>query len=142
MNNFEVIKNMCKYNADGSVDIEILHEKLGKLPFTATKDDHEEHGRLLYQKALAGEYGDIAPYVPPPPPTDEELSLWVKKEREYLLTTLVDPFVSNPLRWGDLSQVQKDNVTAYRKELLDITLQPGFPKEVTWPVVPTVLSKD
>ena len=30
------------------------------LPFTATHDDVEEHGRTLYQNALNGDYGAIA----------------------------------------------------------------------------------
>lgn len=30
------------------------------LPFTATHDDVEEHGRTLYQNALNGDYGVIA----------------------------------------------------------------------------------
>ena len=30
------------------------------LPFTATHDDVEEHGKTLYQNALNGDYGTIA----------------------------------------------------------------------------------
>jgi hypothetical protein len=35
------------------------------VPFTASVNDVEEHGRQIYAKILAGEYGEIAPYVPP-----------------------------------------------------------------------------
>jgi len=35
------------------------------LPFGATQDDVEEHGRELYARALAGEFGPIAAYEPP-----------------------------------------------------------------------------
>ena len=35
------------------------------LPFTARPDDVEPHGRELFQKIVAGEYGPIAEYQPP-----------------------------------------------------------------------------
>lgn len=41
------------------------------LEFTATPYDSEAYGRELHDKAVAGEYGPIAPYVPPPPPPED-----------------------------------------------------------------------
>lgn len=35
------------------------------LPFLARFDDSEEHGRELYKRAVAGDFGPITPYVPP-----------------------------------------------------------------------------
>jgi hypothetical protein len=35
------------------------------VPFTAYVNDVEEHGRQIYAKIVAGEYGAIAPYVAP-----------------------------------------------------------------------------
>jgi hypothetical protein len=35
---------------------------LGKLPFTASADDAEAHGRALYEAAINGEFGQIAPF--------------------------------------------------------------------------------
>lgn len=37
------------------------------LPFTATANDPEEHGRDIYARAVAGEFGAVAAYVAPPP---------------------------------------------------------------------------
>jgi len=37
-------------------------------PFAANPLDHYEHGREIFAKALAGEFGEVAEYVPPPPP--------------------------------------------------------------------------
>ncbi|MDR1311572.1 MAG: hypothetical protein LBK01_06855 [Burkholderiaceae bacterium] len=42
------------------------------VPFTASPDDSEEHGREIFQKATTGEYGEIAEYIPPSPPLPEE----------------------------------------------------------------------
>jgi hypothetical protein len=38
-----------------------------ELPFTAMPTDPEPWGVELYNNAVAGDYGPIAPYVPPPP---------------------------------------------------------------------------
>lgn len=38
------------------------------LPFTATSYDPEPHGREIYNQLIAGDWGPIAPYVPPEPP--------------------------------------------------------------------------
>lgn len=35
------------------------------MPFIATADDPEAHGRQLHANAIAGLYGTIAPYVAP-----------------------------------------------------------------------------
>ena len=39
------------------------------LPFTASPNDVEAHGREIYARLIAGDYGPIAPYVPPPNPS-------------------------------------------------------------------------
>lgn len=39
-----------------------------EVPFTASPSDTEPHGRELYQRAVAGEFGEIAPYIPEPEP--------------------------------------------------------------------------
>ena len=64
---------------------------------------------LLYRKSEAGE-------------------LLVEKQREemrYLrnryLLDYVDPLITNPLRWSELSEEEKQAVTDYRRYLLDYT---------------------
>ena len=52
-------------NADGSINIELNHPVHGWIPFTASPNDVEESGRLLYAEAIAGNFGPIADYVPP-----------------------------------------------------------------------------
>lgn len=49
------------------VDCEFSHI-LGEVhPFCATPTDAEAHGREVYAKAIAGDFGQIAPYVAPKP---------------------------------------------------------------------------
>lgn len=40
--------------------------------YSAQAGDVEEHGQELWENGLAGEYGPIAAYVPPPEPSPEE----------------------------------------------------------------------
>ena len=61
-----------KHNADNSIDMEIEHPVYGWIPFTASPDDVEELGRVLHAAAIAGEFGPVAPYIPPPEPTYAE----------------------------------------------------------------------
>lgn len=39
-----------------------------EIPFTADKHDVEIHCRAIYDALMAGEYGPIGAYVPPPEP--------------------------------------------------------------------------
>ena len=39
-----------------------------EMPFAATIYDPEQYGVDLYNRAKAGEFGAVAPYVPPAPP--------------------------------------------------------------------------
>jgi len=74
-----------RFNALGGIDGEIDHPHLGWVPFTAAPDDPEPMGRELFAAAVAGEFGPVASYVPPPPApepvppaiTRRQLRLWL-----------------------------------------------------------------
>ena len=76
-----------KYNADGSIDLEIEHPDFGWLPFTATPDDPEEFGRTLYAQVLAGDFGTISPYVAPQP-TSAEILAEKKRQRQAIVDAI------------------------------------------------------
>ena len=67
---------------------------------------------------------------------DEEMAANVRAERDTLLATEVDPIVSNPLRWADMTTAEQNAWSQYRTDLLNITDQAGFPHDVTWPTKP------
>lgn len=50
-----------QHNQVGTIDLEIDHPAFGWIPFTASPDDVEPHGRELYARAVAGEFGPVAP---------------------------------------------------------------------------------
>ena len=70
---------------------------------------------------------------------DDQEAAKVRQLRKRIMRTKVDPVVTNPLRWADLDTLQQDELKAYRQDLLDLTDQPGFPFEITWPTKPSWL---
>jgi len=72
-----------------------------------------------------------APYVPP---TQEELEAMaaaaVREQRDYLLAQ------SDWTQLPDVPDATKTMWATYRQALRDITAQPGFPQDVTWPEKP------
>lgn len=122
-----------RYLADGRIDCEVNHPTYGWVPFTADKEDPEPHGRAIF--AAAEQIGPAA-YVPPPPPSDAELSRHIRSQRDAKLRDEVDPVVSNPLRWADMTAEQQQAWADYRTALLDVPQQAGFPHDITWPSKP------
>ena len=60
-------------------------------------------------------------------PTTEEKAVKVRAKRDLYLEVYVDPIVSNPLRWADLSEKEQQDIVNYRLYLLNIPEQSGFP---------------
>ena len=68
------------------------------LPFTASPEDCEAHGRAIFAAAGAGQFGSIADYVAPTP---VELTYAEKRAREYPpITDYIDGVVK-----GDQDQI-------------------------------------
>jgi hypothetical protein len=112
-----------------SVDLIVDIEGVGEAPFTASKNDPEPHGRELFERAVSGEFGAIQDYVPPLPPTTEQLAYTAREKRNKLLdesdwTQMPDAPVDKTV-WND-----------YRQSLRDITEQSGFPENIAWPTKP------
>jgi hypothetical protein len=60
-------KNPQWANAEHTmIDCEINHPTYGWIPFTASPDDVEKHGREVFAILIKG---DVAEYAPPPAPT-------------------------------------------------------------------------
>ena len=67
-----------------------------------------------------------------------DLEKKIRAERDYKLKTEVDPYVTNPLRWNEMSSDNQSKIISYRHALLAIPLQSGFPFDVQWPSKPEV----
>jgi len=121
------------------IDCEVEHPVHGWIPFTAatgdTGSDIDVDSLILKIKSE----GLVEAYTPP---TQEELNakytLEARSHRAHLLSA-VDDLATNPLRWGDLSAAQKEEVAVYRRHLLDVTDQVGFPHTIDWATPPSFL---
>lgn len=131
----------AKLLENGWIDCEIEHPTYGWIPFTCNPEDRgadfdtsELHTKMFVDP-------NTQPYVPP---TAEEIQMEkvveARSYRNYTLATQVDPLVTNPLRWADLTESEKMEVAEYRTALLNITDQVGFPDTIVWPTAPSTVA--
>ena len=82
---------------------------IGSVSFTASESDSEGHSRDIFARAVAGDFGPIAPYVAPPPQSPEQI-----KER---LRRAVEDHVEETARERDYSSaVSLASYTASTRE--------------------------
>jgi len=110
-------------------------------------DDNGEYVELMYPGVnptgftevprRAHEWFDLVDgvWVKNQPLHDEKAAEDVRAKRSKKLY-VVDRVVSNPLRWAGLTTAKQSEWSSYRIELLDITVQDGFPHSVNWPTKP------
>jgi hypothetical protein len=111
-----------------NVDLVTLSDPLETVEYCARNGDVAETGKWVYQQIIKGNFeGEITDWVPPPPPSVEEVATQIREARNNKLVTEVDPVVSNPLRWNDMNEAQRQAWTNYRRALLDMTNNPEFP---------------
>ena len=119
-------------NREGLINCEIEHPTYGWIPFQASPNDTQAHGRALYQRMdndpdlhheTAEEYA-------------ERKSLLVRVIRDNKLRAEVDPIVSNAIRFSELSIEKQQEWKDYRTALLNVPQQDGFPLEIEWPTKP------
>lgn len=67
-----------------------------------------------------------------------ELVASQRRHRDGLLCDFDKNLYRTALYWDSLTQTQRDDRLAYRKLLLDITEQPGFPFDTAWPDCPAL----
>lgn len=129
------VRNAQSLNADNTAfDVEINHPEFGWIPYALDPADTDN---TVDNSVLLGLIGsDYAAYVAPTQAElDAEAGAMVRSQRDYILSTEVDPIVANPLRWADLSATEQLAMATYRTALLDITEQAGFPHNVVWPTL-------
>ena len=112
------------------INLKVTFDNIPEHTFTADPNDCEAHGRDIFERAVKGEFGDVAEYEPPPPPTVEEQSAEVRDKRDRLLAE------TDWTQAADIPQATKDKWAPYRQALRDVPNQAGFPFEVVWPIKP------
>ncbi len=134
--NITSFRNAKSLNSTNTImDVDINHPVYGWIPYTLNSSDTDQTINNDHLFNLIG--GDFEPYVAPTQAElDAEKATHVRFERDAILATVVDPIVSNPLRWSDMTAEKQGEWSAYRTSLLNITEQDGFPHNVTWPIQP------
>ena len=116
-------------------DVEINHPKFGWIPYGLMPHDTD---MTVDNNVLLGLIGsNFEAYVAPTQEElDAELSASLRAQRDQKLVEELDPLVTNPLRWGELTDAKQAEWTQYRTDLLNLPDQSGFPNSVSWPTKP------
>ena len=130
------VRNAASIRSDNlAMDVEINHPEYSWIPYTV--DPADEDTTIDNDEVMALIGTDFTAYVAP---TQAELDAAtaadVRSERDNILVTVVDPLVSNPLRWADLTSDKQADWSQYRTDLLGVPQQAGFPDNITWPTKP------
>ena len=130
-------RNAVSIKTDNTrLDVEINHPEYGWIPYTLDTSDTDmtiNNNDLL---SLIGT--DFADYVPPTQAEfDVETAVQVRNERDRILVRVVDPLVSNNLRWAEMTADKQTEWSQYRTDLLNVPQQAGFPNSITWPDEPS-----
>jgi hypothetical protein len=79
----EYAKNPVWANAEHTmIDLTVKWDAIDEeLPFSASPNDCEAHGRAIFESAAAGQYGVVGEYVAPPNPTPEQIKAQIDAAR-------------------------------------------------------------
>ena len=126
-------------NAEHSaINVQLVTETLAAMPFTATPDDSTDYGPEIYQRAAAGDLGDIAAYEPP---TEAALLPAARAQLKRLMQDagLVVAPLQDAVDLGVATERQVEQLSAwkfYRIELSEVPQQAGWPRTIEWPIKP------
>tara|TARA_R110000772_G_scaffold230240_1_gene341003 strand:+ start:596 stop:1012 length:417 start_codon:yes stop_codon:yes gene_type:complete len=130
------VRNAASLQADNTrMDVEINHPDYKWIPYTLDPSDTDMTINNDEVMALIGT--NFAAYVAPTQAElDAEAAANIRRQRDNILATVVDPLVSNNLRWADLTSDKQAEWSQYRTDLLNVPQQAGFPNSITWPTEP------
>ena len=125
----------------------IYKKDTGKILRVSGEDTHGSS-----EGSVAGEFSGLTHYVkagvaieiPPPPDPGLVFDYWVERWVEVVnqdtrsITNKRNRLLaeSDWTQMPDVAFSTKDQWAAYRQALRDLTAQPGFPDELTWPTAP------
>lgn len=130
------------WNNDTGHAIELIvkwEEFSEEMPFTATDYAWDTlHGKDVFFRAVAGEFGEIAPYVPPvpvPPTAEQNKQTAISKLQATDWSATVD--IANP-QYSNPYLANQDAFLAYRSQIREYAVNPvaGF---IDWPIEPVAI---
>ena len=128
----QVRNAVSKNDEHTEFDLEINHPEYGWIPYSLTTHDTDNTINNSDLITLIGTNYTI----PTQAEKDAETAQTVRFQRSIILLNDIDPLVTNPLRWAELTTKQQTAWTAYRTHLLNIPQQSGFPNTIDWSTKP------
>lgn len=131
----EYAKNPAWNNQSGHEIVLIVkwEELPEELPFTATDYEWDtEQGKNVFIRAVAGEFGEIAPYVPLVQTAEQNKQTAISKLQatDWAATVdIADPAVSNPYL------MNQADFLAYRNQVREYAVNP-VAGNINWPAEP------
>ena len=114
------------------MDVEINHPQFGWVPYTInTSVAHPSVDRDALLALIGSDFQAFSQED-----QDARFAVVMRSERDNKLALEVDPIVTNPLRWADLTTEKQNEWTQYRNDLLNVPQQAGFPNTINWPTKP------
>lgn len=117
--------------------VDFTADGVGTVPFTANPlDTSNPSSKQIFDECVAGDYGTVAEYVPPPPyvPTADDnktTAVSLLQATDWTqIPSVSDPSLSNPYLANKLAFDQ------YRNDVRQYAVYP-VEGDVVWPVVPT-----
>lgn len=129
MNFTQILTPVWSDTAHTSINCLATFDTIGQISFTASQSDTEVHGKEIYNRCIAEEFGAIAPFVPAII-SNSELAISTRAKRDALLAG------ADWSQLADVPQVTKDKWAPYRQALRDVPTQASFPANIIWPVIP------
>lgn len=127
------VRNARSMNAENThFDVEINHPDYGWIPYALTPWDTDNTVNNTELLALIG--SDYVAFSQAD--EDARQAEFSRYQRDKRLENEVDPIVTNPLRWADLTTEKQNEWSQYRTDLLNVPQQAGFPNTINWPTKP------
>jgi hypothetical protein len=127
------VRNARSMNAENThFDVEINHPDYGWIPYALTPWDTDNTINNTDLLALIG--SDYVAFSQAD--EDARQAEFSRYQRDKRLENEVDPIVTNPLRWADLTTEKQNEWSQYRTDLLNVPQQAGFPNTINWPTKP------
>jgi hypothetical protein len=137
----EYVKDCYWENAENTLfSCTVKYEEFPEeMPAGITLSDPYAHIQLIWNNAMAGMYGPIAAYVPPPPPEPIPPTAEQNKNKAIRLLEETDWTAAEDVGNSQVANpylVNQAEFLTYRSTLREIAVNPtaGF---ITWPIKPT-----
>lgn len=134
----DVIHPQWANTKQSAINLVLVTDAHGELPFTATAQDSTEYGPQIFARVVAGEFGEIGAFAPP---SDADVlpaaqtTLKLKMQDAGLAVAPLQDAVDLQVA----TQEQMARLTAwkrYRVKLSEVPRQAGWPRDMLWPVPP------